>query len=218
MLRMLIGALCAAIAVGCSADVKVDENADTTRLAVDTAIAPAADTAVANPSDAPATASDTEATAPDATPTAASTPTPTARPTASTAASGTSPGTTPAATPSASTPKSEQPKATPPPEPPASTPPASTPPATQPEPTASTGSDGKAIFLANKCNGCHGIASQGIVKDVRDLSSVGTKHDAAWITRFLRKEEELDGRKHMKRFAGSDDELRTLATWLAGLR
>ena len=85
---------------------------------------------------------------------------------------------------------------------------------------------GKSIFLDNKCNKCHPIESQGISrvgeappggKLPPDLSGVGLKHDAEWMQKWLHKEVEQNGKKHMKKFGGSDDELMTLTAWLATL-
>jgi mono/diheme cytochrome c family protein len=90
--------------------------------------------------------------------------------------------------------------------------------------TANT--DGKSIFVDNKCSNCHSITGQGIQRSGKpegdekpsDLSTVGKKHDAQWITKWLLKEETLDGKKHMKKFKGSDADLKTLADWLGGLK
>jgi cytochrome c551/c552 len=87
------------------------------------------------------------------------------------------------------------------------------------------GSTGKALFEQYKCNKCHAIESQGIARDGKppegkqppDLSDVGSKHKADWIQKWLMKEEEQNGKKHIKKFSGSEDELKTVATWLAGL-
>jgi mono/diheme cytochrome c family protein len=85
-------------------------------------------------------------------------------------------------------------------------------------------SDGKSIFVSNKCNGCHSIQAQGVSKvagetvnastQPPDLSGVGLKHNAAWITKYLKKQETLDGEKHLKKFKGSDEDLATLTAWL----
>jgi mono/diheme cytochrome c family protein len=84
--------------------------------------------------------------------------------------------------------------------------------------------DGKSIFLESKCQNCHSIESQGIKRtsepkpgDVvpSDLSGAGLKHNASWITDWLNKEVELDGKKHLKKFKGSAGDLETLSTWLA---
>lgn len=93
--------------------------------------------------------------------------------------------------------------------------------------------DGKEIFLANKCNSCHAIKSQSIAKKADeaeaaeksesdrkppDLSSVGKKRNADWITKFLLKQIENDGEKHRKRFKGSEADLKVLAGWLETLK
>jgi cbb3-type cytochrome oxidase cytochrome c subunit len=86
---------------------------------------------------------------------------------------------------------------------------------------------GKSIFVDNKCTKCHSIESQGLQragdpppggKLPPDLSGVGLKHDTEWMTKWLHKEVEQNGKKHMKKFSGSDDELKTLTTWLATLK
>lgn len=87
--------------------------------------------------------------------------------------------------------------------------------------------DGKSIFKDNKCSNCHTIKSQGVEKTGTsenteskppDLSGVGLKHDAAWITKWLQKEESQNGKKHLKKFKGPDDDLQILSKWLATLK
>ncbi|SRR5579883_638502 len=87
--------------------------------------------------------------------------------------------------------------------------------------------DGKAIFLDNKCSKCHSIESQGIERQGSapaggklppDLSGVGLKHTSDWMQKWLNKEEEMNGKKHMKKFGGSSDELKTLTSWLSSLK
>lgn len=86
---------------------------------------------------------------------------------------------------------------------------------------------GKVIFKANKCSSCHAIKSQGIAKtageetkdkEPPDLSNVGTKHNAAWMAKYLLKKETLDDAKHLKKFKGSDEDLEVLTNWLATLK
>ena len=79
---------------------------------------------------------------------------------------------------------------------------------------------GKAVFVASGCPQCHSVTAQGIKSDgdAGDLSKVGTKHDAATIERFVTKQAELNGKKHKKKFQGSDDDLKKLAAWLASLK
>lgn len=89
--------------------------------------------------------------------------------------------------------------------------------------TLTATSDGKSIFKTNKCDKCHTIESQSIAlngtpppgKLPPDLSGVGLKHKAGWIKDWLLKEEELNGKKHLKKWTGSDDDLTTISTWLA---
>lgn len=87
--------------------------------------------------------------------------------------------------------------------------------------------DGKAIFLESKCQNCHSIESQGIKRTSEpkpgeavpsDLSGAGLKHNASWITDWLNKEVELDGKKHLKKFKGSASDLEMLSTWLSSLK
>lgn len=81
----------------------------------------------------------------------------------------------------------------------------------------------KAIFTANKCSTCHSISSQGVTKSMAaskapDLSSVGKKANAAQITAFLKKTGQIGGKNHPMAWKGSDADLQTVATWLAGLK
>lgn len=93
-------------------------------------------------------------------------------------------------------------------------------------PGAAFAADAKELFVAGKCVRCHSVESQGIAatpkkgeeEDVHDLSKVGAERSAEWITKFLRKEETLDGKKHKQKYRGSDADLETLATWLASLK
>lgn len=93
-------------------------------------------------------------------------------------------------------------------------------------PGAALAADAKELFVSSKCVRCHAIEAQGIAakpkqgegEDVKDLSKVGNEHDAAWIQKYLRKEEAIKGKKHKQKFRGSDADLGTLATWLASLK
>ncbi|MFL6235641.1 MAG: c-type cytochrome [Thermoanaerobaculia bacterium] len=86
---------------------------------------------------------------------------------------------------------------------------------------AAPAKDGKQIFLAQKCNLCHSVSSAGIERTVKsekvagpDLTNLAAKEDAGTLTRFLRKEGDLNGKKHGKGFTGSDEELGALVSWL----
>jgi mono/diheme cytochrome c family protein len=81
--------------------------------------------------------------------------------------------------------------------------------------------DGKQIFLAQKCNLCHSVSSAGIERTMKsekmagpDLTNTAAKEDAGKLTKFLRKEGDLNGKKHGKGFTGSDEELGALVSWL----
>jgi mono/diheme cytochrome c family protein len=78
--------------------------------------------------------------------------------------------------------------------------------------------DGKAIFQAQKCDMCHAVSSAGIQATGKikapDLTGTAAKRDAATLAKFLRKEDALEGKKHIKPFTGSDEELTALLAWL----
>lgn len=81
--------------------------------------------------------------------------------------------------------------------------------------------DGKQIFLAQKCSLCHAVSSAGIERTVKsekvagpDLTNLAAKQDAATLTKFLRKEAEINGKKHGKGFTGSEEELAAVISWL----
>ena len=79
-------------------------------------------------------------------------------------------------------------------------------------------SDGKSVFKDNKCDKCHTIESQGLAgpgKLPPDLSGVGLRHNADWIKGWLLKTEEQNGKKHLKKWTGSDDDLATITKWLS---
>jgi cytochrome c553 len=86
----------------------------------------------------------------------------------------------------------------------------------------STTTDGKTVFVSAKCQTCHSVQSQGIARGSStatplppDLSGTGLRHTAVWIKGFLLKTEMLNGKKHVKKFQGSDDDLNSLSAWLA---
>jgi len=80
---------------------------------------------------------------------------------------------------------------------------------------------GKAVFLAQKCNLCHSVQAAGIEAMTKsdkmkgpELGAALAKKDAAWIEKYVRKQTELDGKKHPKEWKGSDAELSALIDWL----
>lgn len=109
--------------------------------------------------------------------------------------------------------------------------------------------DGRRLFLEKECNECHSIETEGIVKlepkeepeeeeeddlgldfgddleededdtEPPDLSGVGKRHDADWMSRFVRKKVRTDeGKRHKKLFKGSDEELREIVAFLSALQ
>ena len=79
--------------------------------------------------------------------------------------------------------------------------------------------DGKQIFLAQKCNMCHAVSSAAIEPTSKsmkapDLTGLASKQDAKLLTTYLRKAADINGKKHMKAFTGSDEELGALVAWL----
>jgi cytochrome c551/c552 len=78
--------------------------------------------------------------------------------------------------------------------------------------------DGKQIFLDQKCNMCHSVSSAGITPTSKikapDLAGLASKEDPAFLTKFLKKTADKNGKKHIKPFTGSDAELGALVAWL----
>jgi len=99
------------------------------------------------------------------------------------------------------------------------------------------GGKGKEIFTQYRCMACHSVKAQAIEKKAvveeeeapaagaaaakkkpPDLSGVGVERDAAWMTKWLLKQEKIDGLFHKKKFRGTDAELKSLTDWLATLK
>jgi mono/diheme cytochrome c family protein len=81
--------------------------------------------------------------------------------------------------------------------------------------------DGKAVFLAQKCNMCHGVSTAGIEATTKsdkmkgpDLVGVVAEKGKDWTTKYLKKEVDLDGKKHSKEVKLADAEMATLLSWL----
>jgi hypothetical protein len=89
--------------------------------------------------------------------------------------------------------------------------------------TKSASADGKSLFTSNKCNTCHSVTAQSIPKTnanskAPDLSGAGKTHNAAWIGKYLMKQENLNGKQHGVKFKGAEADLGTLAAWLGKLK
>jgi len=83
--------------------------------------------------------------------------------------------------------------------------------------------DGAKLFVDKKCNSCHSIDSQKITKKLAsskapDLSNIGATQNAEWLTKWLNKEVDLDGKKHPAVWSGKPEEQKALVDWLATLK
>jgi len=79
--------------------------------------------------------------------------------------------------------------------------------------------DGKQVFLDQKCNMCHAVSSAGITPTSKikapDLAGLASKEDPAFLTKFLKKEADKNGKKHLKNFTGPT---RISRPWWPGCR
>ncbi len=81
--------------------------------------------------------------------------------------------------------------------------------------------DGKQIFLAQKCDLCHAVPAAGIAATTQsakmkgpDMNGLAASRDAAWLKKYLAKQESLDGKKHSKELKATDAETEALVNWL----
>jgi cytochrome c2 len=88
-------------------------------------------------------------------------------------------------------------------------------------PRAEDPTAGKEVFLGQRCNTCHTVSTAGIEAKVKsgstagpDLAGVGGRRDRASIEAILHQEEPVNGKKHPKRFSGTQQELDALIDWL----
>lgn len=86
-------------------------------------------------------------------------------------------------------------------------------------------SQGKKAFLDQKCNKCHAVETHGIEAKAKsekmrgpDLSDVGSRREPEWMTDFLLKKIELDGKKHKSDFEGTRKQLAAIVAWLEELK
>ncbi len=70
-------------------------------------------------------------------------------------------------------------------------------------------SDGAKVYQEKKCARCHKDGGK------RDLKGVGKRRSAKWLKAYLQQQESIDGKKHKKKFKGTDAELEALVKWLA---
>jgi mono/diheme cytochrome c family protein len=85
--------------------------------------------------------------------------------------------------------------------------------------SSGTAPDAKALFLAQKCNLCHSVPTADIARTTKSEKVAGPdlvniKEDGAFLTKFLKKQADLNGKKHTKAFTGTDEELAALIAWI----
>ena len=76
---------------------------------------------------------------------------------------------------------------------------------------------GKELFSAKKCGLCHTVDGSGGKKG-GDLSDVGDKRDAEWLTKYMKDPKSLLPEAKMPAFKGSDEELQDLVAYLLSLK
>jgi len=86
--------------------------------------------------------------------------------------------------------------------------------------SAAGDADGTTLYTTHKCNMCHAVASAGVEAKTKSETMLGpdlggTAREAAWITQYVKKETDIDGKKHKATFKGTDEELDALIKWLA---
>jgi mono/diheme cytochrome c family protein len=84
---------------------------------------------------------------------------------------------------------------------------------------ASAAASGKQIFPSGNCNMCHSVPTAGVERKVKSDKVAGPdlvhfELEPTQIQRFLRKEPEIDGKKHGKAFTGTDEDLGALVQWI----
>ena len=90
-----------------------------------------------------------------------------------------------------------------------------TPVAAQPDTQATA--PGRAVFFQQGCYGCHRLGQAG-TPIAHDLSHVGRKYTESELVQWLRDPASQKPNAHMPRLALTEDEIRSLAHYLASLR
>jgi cytochrome c oxidase subunit 2 len=76
---------------------------------------------------------------------------------------------------------------------------------------------GRTVFRDQGCYGCHTVGATG-TPIATDLSRIGTKHDEAYFTRWLRDPSVQRPSAHMPKLQLSEPEVQALAAYLGSLR
>lgn len=82
--------------------------------------------------------------------------------------------------------------------------------------------DGKAVFTEQKCDMCHSVTSKEVPSKKKsgaiDLSNSGADGNEEFWGKYLKKENDIKGKKHPAAFKGNDADLLILSQWLASLK
>jgi cytochrome c2 len=78
--------------------------------------------------------------------------------------------------------------------------------------------DGRKVFFAQGCHGCHTLGAAGTREIGPDLSHIGTRYSEGQLARWLRDPSAQKPTAHMPRIDLTDAEVRSLAAFLASLR
>jgi cytochrome c oxidase subunit II len=76
---------------------------------------------------------------------------------------------------------------------------------------------GRQVFMKNGCHGCHTVGAMGTPIGP-DLSKVGTRYDADYFVVWLRDPAQQRPRAHMPKLELTEEDIRTLAAYLASLK
>ena len=83
---------------------------------------------------------------------------------------------------------------------------------------------GQTVFMAQKCTMCHSIETLSIAATTKsdkmkgpDLSNASAR-SAEWTTKWIQRQEQIDGKTHKKEWKGSAQELTDLVAFLGTLK
>lgn len=86
-------------------------------------------------------------------------------------------------------------------------------------PTVAEDAPGKVAFEAAKCSMCHAVSTVGIEAKTKSAAMAGpdlvdVEVDAAALLAYLKQETEIEGKKHKKKWTGSDDDAKAVIDWI----
>lgn len=82
--------------------------------------------------------------------------------------------------------------------------------------------EGQTAFVAQKCQMCHSVPAAELVAKVKSETMKGpdlpaAARDGEWLTQFMKREIQVDGKEHKKEYKGTDEELKAITAWLLTL-